>query len=288
MQYLINNDIEKRITDEISKSESFSIAVAWAEAKNNVFNCLMANKHKLDKFVVGISFSHTDPDIFSRLRKDGLLEKCRVYDKSNLFHPKIYLFKYKNNRWGAVIGSANLTSAAFESNVERAIYVTGELKNGNEEPGIFSDIDRLFHDGVEVTDDFISEYSKLYKKTMLSKALFGLEPEQQEWVKTALEELRRTFPEADYYITNIPDIRIGVKEPGRKGVPLFLIRLQKTKPLLRARKRKLRGIVSLPIFPTGVSYPNKVTPWIDIARRVIATHGLGHFLAGKGRTPMEY
>lgn len=64
--------------------------------------------------------------------RTGALPEARVVapDKPRLFHPKVYLFR-NGSRSAAIVGSHNLTSSAFKSNVEASVFIESDGNDGS-------------------------------------------------------------------------------------------------------------------------------------------------------------
>ena len=103
------------------QSEEISLAVAWA-TEGGVTNAILQSG-RVSRAVVGTHMYITAPETLRRFAK---LPDARVVapDKTRLFHPKVYLFK-NGTAMTAVVGSHNLTSSAFDSNIEASVLVEG-------------------------------------------------------------------------------------------------------------------------------------------------------------------
>ena len=101
--------------------DSMDWAVAWARPNHVV---AAARKHcaKFKRLILGTHFYQTDPDVleqFAHLRQARMM-----LPKGATFHPKVYLFRFGQN-FKAVVGSHNLTDAAFTKNAEISVYLEG-------------------------------------------------------------------------------------------------------------------------------------------------------------------
>jgi len=99
----------------------YYFATAWAGLPEEVSVELLANSGRIKQFVVGIHFYQTDPEFFSRfMHVKGLRA---ILQPSGTFHPKIFLFFRDKENWALLMGSANLTKAAFSTNTEATIFI---------------------------------------------------------------------------------------------------------------------------------------------------------------------
>ncbi len=80
------------------------------------------------------------------------------YSTSIGFHPKAYLFEYEEE-YKVLIGSSNLTSSAFKSNIEWNIK-TVLKKDDLFIKELFSDFNTLWSSSIDVSEEFLSSYKK--------------------------------------------------------------------------------------------------------------------------------
>lgn len=189
MRILSNSrEIEKTLIDLLSKCESCSIAVAWASAKNKFFNVLFDNSKKVKKLIVGMHFYQTDPDFLETFKNEDSLKV--VKDLSGVFHPKIYFFKRKKNV-ALVIGSANLTKAAFSTNSECCVLI--ELDTDTQEA---RDIEKIlsiyWKEAEKINQEFIDSYKVQYSKRYFDRSRLSGEYSKKE-SETEKEGIKSPF-----------------------------------------------------------------------------------------------
>jgi len=112
--------------------------------------------------VIGRSFSGTTPDAIERLVALGGDIRI-VPDGLGVFHPKMYLFERQNGGL-VILGSANMTEAAFHSNVE--LSIAADL--------VFGDTKKL----VDTWHDFAKDTEPMNEESV---ALFRQAWDQTEW-----------------------------------------------------------------------------------------------------------
>jgi HKD family nuclease len=119
---------ENIITNEIDNADEILFVVAYVR-ENGVDVILDKMKNKPTKLLCSLDMGITQLSGIKRLLENGI--EVKVY-KSNkgTFHPKIWLFG-KSKKWKMLIGSANLTRAAFIDNVEASVLVDDENATSN-------------------------------------------------------------------------------------------------------------------------------------------------------------
>lgn len=125
------HELRKIMRSCIIRYQKYSFATAWASAGTDVFDELFKYRDRIEHAVVGTHFYQTDP-FFVESFVDYPTVRFR-FQPSGVFHPKMYIFEDERNNWAVLIGSANLTRAALESNQECMVLISSE-----EEPGCIS------------------------------------------------------------------------------------------------------------------------------------------------------
>lgn len=95
--------------------EKFYCASAWAGIIPEITSNIARYRKKIKQMVIGIHFYQTDPRFIEKFLNSD--EVKFIQQPEGTFHPKIYLFE-KGFDWKLMIGSANLTGAAFTRNTE--------------------------------------------------------------------------------------------------------------------------------------------------------------------------
>lgn len=166
-----NAQATKTIIELLKNCESASWAVAWA-TENPVLNAAYEYRHKFKYFVLGTHGYVTAPSVLERFQSEP---RFKVQKPSGpLFHPKVYLFN-AGDEWTAMVGSHNLTGAAFASNTEVSTVVT--CKQG--EPALmqlFAFVENAWSRGQRVTPEWLYSYAANHRRA--SRAHIELE----KWV----------------------------------------------------------------------------------------------------------
>lgn len=105
----------------ITTHTNIALGVAWASASTDTYRCLYAHREKIRTAVIGIHFYQTDADVL-----DDFVDSTSVkfvLQPNGVFHPKLYLF-WSEDRWEAIIGSANFTAGALSKNTELCTLIS--------------------------------------------------------------------------------------------------------------------------------------------------------------------
>ena len=140
------------------QSRDISLAVAWA-TEGDVTDAILQSG-KVSRAVVGTHMYITAP---ATLRRFADLPDARVVapDKPRLFHPKVYLFK-NGTSTSAVVGSHNLTSSAFASNIEVSVLIESKDDDGLiQELRQFIATNWRAAEGID--EDFLFAYERQYE-----------------------------------------------------------------------------------------------------------------------------
>lgn len=146
----------------INKYKNFSGAVAWASINSSVYDYLIINKSKIEKFVVGLHFYQTHPEFIKEFISD---KRVHFIEKtSGIFHPKIYLFYDDEKVWELLVGSSNFTKAAFTTNTEVNVLISSKDFNAST---IFEKaykvIETSWKEGVIFRKNELNNYIKIWQ-----------------------------------------------------------------------------------------------------------------------------
>ncbi len=156
-----SKQLNTEFAELLARHKRVSIAVAWASASEEfeAYQLFLRSRRKIKKCVVGLHFFQTHPNFIKKFSED---ERVRfVKQPDGVFHPKLYLFETSPTDWACLLGSANLTQAAFSLNSEACMLFTSEDDpNG----AIKSDLDSILDDYWEAAEDFEPDEFEAYKK----------------------------------------------------------------------------------------------------------------------------
>lgn len=113
-------EIRGAFLDAVGDAADVVVAVAWARS-GWALDQLEESGARV-RSLVGVSFGMTTPDALDRLAACGDAW-VRENDPRCLFHPKGYLFRRSNGSARLLIGSMNLTRAAFMTNCEAGVLL---------------------------------------------------------------------------------------------------------------------------------------------------------------------
>jgi hypothetical protein len=142
-------------------SEKVDMAYAWASANEGRSPHWEAmDVGKLRRVVIGTQFAQTEPWALRRLNE--LPDRLRVAISSEgTFHPKVVIGRRKDEI-RAIVGSANLTSAAFSRNIELNILLSGPASDP-ELRRLVSFVDASWSRGSVVTEEWLARYELAWR-----------------------------------------------------------------------------------------------------------------------------
>ncbi len=147
-------ELEKEFRRLIKNYDHFHWATAWASSGSKIFNDLLNNKDKIQKIVVGIHFYQTHPDFIDAFLNNRHIRF--IQQPEGTFHPKLYLFIDKTNKWELILGSANFTTEAFSRNTEANLLITYRDSNSSD----------IYNDAIKLVDQTFC-IGKTFNKTDL-------------------------------------------------------------------------------------------------------------------------
>ena len=116
-----------RFTELLAKADSVDIVVAWAgNPRTGVQRLLWKARHKVRRLVVGCTLFNTHPEFLERWQDQPHFRVVR--HTTELFHPKLYLFRRRGDVY-LLAGSSNLTDGGFEKNREANVLLKAVGKN---------------------------------------------------------------------------------------------------------------------------------------------------------------
>src|ERR1035438_3184476 len=114
VRFIPRHDVSATLTRLMKLHSRFYWAVAWG-SDNPALGELLRHKSKIGKLVIGTHFYQTPPTFLEQFKN---VRAARVVPPDgSTFHPKTYLF-VSPEQSVALIGSANFTKSAMDSNVE--------------------------------------------------------------------------------------------------------------------------------------------------------------------------
>ena len=171
----ILQNIGESITEAFSKAVEASIAVALV--KDYSFSILdKAKKSCKVRMMVGVNLP-TPVEVLKDLRK-CYASNARIY-QGDFFHPKVYLFRMKDNSLIAYVGSANFTNSGLNSNVELSVAVTDQSVCEQ----ILEWFNNLYDQSEPISDNFLANYSTYATKWV------KLKKEQEKDFQSVTDEL---------------------------------------------------------------------------------------------------
>jgi phosphatidylserine/phosphatidylglycerophosphate/cardiolipin synthase-like enzyme len=124
LQFISSAEVSAALKRLMQAHSQFYWATAWG-SDNSALSELIRQRSKIVKLVIGTHFYQTPPDFLANFEGSEAVRAVPPQGIAGTFHPKTYLF-VSAERSAALIGSANFTRAAMESNVEACCLIEGE------------------------------------------------------------------------------------------------------------------------------------------------------------------
>jgi len=115
-------ELQRALAECMGRCSRVFIAAAWMRegfANKELLHC-----KRPYQAVIGTDFGMTDPTTVERVWKAaGRSDAIRLFPATGrTFHPKLYIFEGKDS-WEVLVGSANMTAAAFTENHEAMVHL---------------------------------------------------------------------------------------------------------------------------------------------------------------------
>jgi superfamily II DNA or RNA helicase/predicted house-cleaning noncanonical NTP pyrophosphatase (MazG superfamily)/HKD family nuclease len=177
-----NADLINLITQELGRSEEAWIASAFftpgvLNLFLSAFERFLAEGGGL-KVLLSTMGNVTRPEYLHHLKNEVPRALLKVFHPHDLpfdqtppeFHAKAFLFKRRNGCGSMIIGSSNLTQAAFTRNVEWNYFTPNEINLPFEDYSPFEILRREFErcfsqEAVPVSEEFLEGYRKRWEKS---------------------------------------------------------------------------------------------------------------------------
>ena len=116
----------------------------------------LENKNIKGKILTSTYLNFTQVEALEKIKEFKNIE-LKIYDGNNIgFHPKSYIFEFKDE-YKILIGSSNITSSAFKSNIEWNVKTISK-KDDEFLIEVLKEFDLLWDNSFEVSEEFLSEY----------------------------------------------------------------------------------------------------------------------------------
>lgn len=156
MAFMNGSQTQTALLDLIDECRSFSIITAWA-TPNDVFDAIKQHVQKIRHIIIGVDFYGTSPVVLNWLQQHAPQNTRIGQSVHGTFHPKIYIFDIEHDGTRTVvIGSANLTKAAFTMNDEFCVSVNAKLSS------IRNTLDNWIENSIPINDFDLDEYTEEY------------------------------------------------------------------------------------------------------------------------------
>jgi HKD family nuclease len=178
------DSLQREFAELVTRCRRIQLVVAWATkgyALDLLSKTAKARRIEVESFV-GTTFDATDPDAVEDLLRLGKVYVDTRGDR--VFHPKLFVF-HLDHSLEIIVGSANLTNAAFRRNFE--ICVRLRMDEGAAED-LSRRIRRLRNELSPITSRWLDTYRKQYKGSLANVLRRRLEIEGFGDEDAALED----------------------------------------------------------------------------------------------------
>lgn len=217
------------LRDEFGKlfawADRVQMAYAWATSSAGTLQHWRAmHMRKIERAIIGTQFAQTEPWALSAL--DEVKDRLRVaISSTGTFHPKLVI-GWKGGRIRAIVGSSNLTGAAFSSNIELNLLLSGEA-NDPVAVGLAEFLDEAWEAGTELSAEWLDRYTEAWLKR---PKFVGLVPHARLEV-ASIQSLDMSWPK---YVELIANQEGRVLESGYKlsvsgPAPSYKVELDRTR-----------------------------------------------------------
>ena len=158
---------------------------------------VLEEKNIKGKILTSTYLNFTQPKALKKLKEFKNIE-LKIYDSNETnigFHAKSYIFEFKDS-YKILIGSSNITSSAFKSNIEWNVKVISK-KEEDFSSEVLSEFENLWNGSNEVDESFIKEYEKhLQNQKVYQSKIFDFKRDiksnfMQDLALQRLEHLRK-------------------------------------------------------------------------------------------------
>lgn len=174
MKQLITNNQTTNFYNQISKlllsckSFTFNVAFINFSGVQLLLDVLSKCEQKgiKGKILTSTYLNFTEVKALEKLKEFRNIE-LKIFDSSQVgFHSKAYIFEFENE-YKILIGSSNITSSAFKSNIEWNVKT---VSNKNDEflQDVKNEFGKLWKQSFEVDKNFLEKYSEFKKELSLS------------------------------------------------------------------------------------------------------------------------
>ncbi|WP_321313897.1 DEAD/DEAH box helicase [Halarcobacter sp.] len=220
-----SNNFYNHIISLLESCDSFIFNVAFLNYSgvqlllNSLEKC--RQKGVKGKILTSTYLDFTEPKALSKLLEFENIE-LKIFDSSSQgFHSKAYIFKFENE-YKTIIGSSNITSSAFKTNIEWNNQSINK-KDDRYLETVFNEFDSLWSESIKVDKSFIDSYSSYKKELVKKRFIFNKEIKTNLMQKQALEKL-------DFFRKNKENKALVIAATGTGKTYLAAFDVKKVKP----------------------------------------------------------
>lgn len=195
------------IQKQADESKEIRLIVAYVR-ENGVDIILDKIKNKPTKLLCSLDMGITQLSSIKKLLENGVDVKV-YHSNEGTFHPKIWLFGENKKKWKMLIGSANLTRAAFLDNVEASVLVEEQSTITNALMFFNYLWDKKNSSSINIKDIDSLQQKVIERKTFKHKPTAVIQKEEKEKLKVLFEYVKSWIDIPEYSSEGISRIWRG-------------------------------------------------------------------------------
>ena len=195
------------IQKQANESKEIRLIVAYVR-ENGVDIILDKIKNKPTKLLCSLDMGITQLSGIKKLLENGVDVKV-YHSNEGTFHPKIWLFGENKKKWKMLIGSANLTRAAFLDNVEASVLVEEQSTITNALMFFNYLWDKENSSSISIEDIHSLQQKIIERKTFKNKPTAVIQKEEKEKLKVLFEYVKSWIDIPEYSSKGISRIWRG-------------------------------------------------------------------------------
>jgi hypothetical protein len=166
VRFIPREDVSATLRGLMKGHAHFYWAVAWG-SENPALAELLRHRSKIETLVIGTSFYQTPPAFLERFKGEKAVRV--IAPDGATFHPKAYLF-ISDTHAAALVGSANFTKSAMESNAEACCLIEGTTGDQFFRKLKAFVAEECWNDAKAIDDEFLRSYRLQHEATKSARA----------------------------------------------------------------------------------------------------------------------
>lgn len=228
MNYLITNNETSNFYNHLTslldgcKSFIFNVAFINFSGTQLLLDSLESCKKRgvKGKILTSTYLNFTEPKALKKLKEFENIE-LKIYSNEQIgFHSKAYIFEYENE-FKILLGSSNITSSAFKTNIEWNIKTISK-KDDIFSKSILNEFEILWKQAFYVNEDFLESYESYKQKTIKSFEY------KSDFIANSMQE--KALEKLDFLRKNGEKKALAIAATGTGKTYLAVLDIKKVKP----------------------------------------------------------